>query len=256
MTDGRKKTEAKSRTNDEHEEGAMEMGLEEATWTDVRDSPPEVVVLPVGSTEQHGPHAPLSTDTLVAERVAREAAGKTDSACACLPTVPVGVSEEHRAFDGTLYVSPGTFRKYVSETLRSAPAERAVVVNGHGGNVDALGEVCASLTRETPNFATYWTWWESIDKGDLSMGHAGAVETSVLLYLVPELVGEPVEGAESWGDRLEGAPLAYDTEEFTENGVVGDATNATAQDGERLYEDAVESLVRLVRQVAELDPQD
>jgi creatinine amidohydrolase len=251
VRDGRAETEEKG-TNENQKEGAVGMEIEEATWTEVRDSPPDVVLLPVGSTEQHGPHAPLSTDALVAGTVAREAAGRTDAACACLPTVPVGVSEEHRAFDGTVYVSPETFRAYVSETLRSAPADRAVVVNGHGGNIDALGEACARLTRETPVFATHWTWWEAIDEGDLSMGHAGAVETSVLLHLVPELVGEPVDGAESWGDSLEGAPLAYDTEEFTENGVVGDATDATAQEGERLYEDAVGSLVRLVGHVAEL----
>jgi len=231
------------------------MMLEEATWTELRDSPPDVVLLPVGSTEQHGPHAPLSTDALVAETVAREAAerfdAERDTACACLPTVPVGVSEEHRAFDGTLYVSPETFRAYVSETLRSAPADRAVVVNGHGGNVDSLREVCARLTRDTLTFGTYWTWWEAVDRGDLSMGHAGAVETSVLLHLVPELVGEPVDGAESWGEYVEGAPFAYDTEEFTENGVVGDATEATPEEGKRLYEEAVESLVRLIGQVAD-----
>jgi len=226
--------------------------LGSSSWTDVSDAPPEVVLLPVGSTEQHGPHAPLSTDALVAEEVAREAA-ETASDAAVLPTVPVGVSEEHRGFDGTLYVSPSTFRAYVSETLRSAPADRAVVVNGHGGNIDALGEACARLTRDGDLFATYWTWWEALDLDavDLSMGHAGAVETSVLLHLAPKLVGEPVEGEPSWGEYAESAPLAYDSDEFTENGVVGDATEATAEKGKRLYEQAVESLVRLVEGVAE-----
>lgn len=228
------------------------MKLEKATWTEVRDSPPEVALLPVGSTEQHGPHAPLSTDALVAESVAREAAERADEACALLPTLPVGVSEEHRAFDGTLHVSPGTFRAYVKETLLSAPADRAVVVNGHGGNIDSLEEVCASLTRDSQTFATHWTWWETVDKDGMDMGHAGAVETSVLLHLAPELVGEPVEGAESWGEYFESAPLTYDTDEFTENGVVGDARKATAEEGGRLYSEAVESLVRLVRRVGDI----
>ncbi|MDZ7687945.1 MAG: creatininase family protein [Halobacteriales archaeon] len=227
------------------------MNLEEMNWTEVRDSPPDVVLLPVGSTEQHGPHAPLSTDALIAENVAHETAEKTD-ACLCLPTVPVGVSEEHRGFDGTLYVSPSTFRAYVAETLRSAPADHAVVVNGHGGNIDALHETCARLTREDgAPFATYWTWWEAVEKDALEMGHAGAVETSVLLHLAPELVGEAVEGADSWGEYAEGAPLTYDSDDFTENGVVGDATEASEEEGARLYEEAVESLVRLVETVAE-----
>ena len=228
------------------------MNLDESSWTDVRDAAPDVAVLPVGSTEQHGPHAPVSTDVLVAERVARDAGDRLDDAVV-LPSVPVGVSREHAAFDGTLYVSPSTFRSYVAETARSAPAERVVVVNGHGGNVDALQEVCARLTRDdTAPFATHWTWWRAVDLGEPSMGHAGRVETSVLLHLAPELVNEDsaAEGAESWGDYAETAPLAYDSDEFTDDGVVGDPTEATADEGRRLYEDAVDSLVRLVERVS------
>lgn len=231
------------------------MNIEEAAWTEVRERSPEVALLPVGSTEQHGPHAPLSTDARIVEAVAREADGTTDAKTVCLPTLPVGVSEEHRNFDGTLYVSPSTFRSYVAETLRSAPADSVVVVNGHGGNVDALHETCTRLTRDDDApFATYWTWWEAVDTESVEtgMGHAGAVETSVLLHLAPELVGEPVEGAESWGEYVEGAPVAYDTDDFAENGVVGDATHADAETGKRLYDEAIGSLVRLIEFVADL----
>lgn len=225
------------------------MNLEDSTWEDIRDSPPSVALIPVGSTEQHGPHAPLSTDALIAERVAREVDDDTDEVpTAVLPTVPVGVSEEHRDFDGTLYVSPPTFRSYVSEIARSAPADKVVFVNGHGGNVDALHEVSAHLTRgDEVTLATHWTWWKAVDTGDLDMGHGGAVETSVLLHLAPDAVGEPTEGAESWGEYAETAPLVYDTDEFTENGVVGDATRGSPEEGKRLYEEAVGSLRRLVR---------
>jgi len=231
------------------------MNLEETTWTEVRDADPEVALFPVGSTEQHGPHAPLSTDARIVEAVAREADGRAKTETVCLPTLPVGVSEEHRSFDGTLYASPSTFRSYVAETLRSAPADRAVVVNGHGGNIDALHETCARLTRDDDApFATHWTWWEAAntESVDTGMGHAGAVETSVLLHLAPELVGEPVEGADSWGEYSEGAPLKYNTEEFAENGVVGDATRADAETGKRLYKEAVDSLLRLIDAVADL----
>jgi len=229
------------------------VNLGNSSWTEVRETPPGVALLPVGSTEQHGSHAPLSTDTLVAERVAEEAGNRRQDT-AVLPAVPVGVSEEHRGFDGTLYVSPSTFRSYVAEVLGSAPADRVVVVNGHGGNVDALHELCARLTRdEEAPFATYWTWWRAVDLGEAEMGHAGRVETSVLLHLAPELVDREsaVEGAESWGRYAETAPLAYDSDEFTENGVVGDPTEATADEGERLYNDAVDSLVRLVERLAD-----
>jgi creatinine amidohydrolase len=228
------------------------VNLGESSWTDVRDAPPRVALLPVGSTEQHGPHAPLSTDALVAERIAREA-GERAEGVAVLPSLPVGVSEEHAGFDGTLYVSPSTFRSYVAETALSAPADRVVVVNGHGGNIDALHEVCARLTRDDgAPFATHWTWWRAVDLGDAEMGHAGRVETSVLLHLAPELIEEEAvaDGAESWGEYAETAPLAYDSDEFTEDGVVGDPTEATAEEGERLYDDAVDSLVRLVERIS------
>jgi len=225
--------------------------LGDSTWTEVRDAEPSVCLLPVGSTEQHGPHAPLSTDALVAESVAAEAGDASETETAVLPTVTVGVSEEHRRFDGTLYVSPSTFRAYVHDILSSAPSEAVVVVNGHGGNVDALDEVCSRFTRDSEGFATHWTWWEAVDHADTEMGHAGAVETSVLLYLAPELVGEPVEGVDSWGEYHETAPMAYDTDEFADDGVVGDATEATKGEGERMFSEAVESLCRLIERVGE-----
>jgi len=225
----------------------VELRLGESTWEYARDSDPSVALVPVGSTEQHGPHAPLSTDSLLAESIAEGADERSDPMTSLLPTVPVGISEEHDGFEGTLYVSPPTFRSYVSEVATSAPADTVVFVNGHGGNVDALGEVSERLTRDDEGFfATHWTWWKAVDTGELEMGHAGPVETSVLLHLFPEKVGEPTEGVDSWGEYFETAPLAYDTDDFTENGVVGDTREASAEKGKHLYEDAVSSLVRLV----------
>ncbi|MFB6244257.1 MAG: creatininase family protein, partial [Halobaculum sp.] len=131
------------------------MNLTEVSWTDVRDAEPDVALCPVGSTEQHGPHAPLGTDALNAVAVAEAAddrlAGDEDAPTAVVaPPVHVGVAEEHRAFDGTLWVSPDTFRAYVRETLESLAfhgIDRAVLVNGHGGNVAALAEVARRVSR-------------------------------------------------------------------------------------------------------------
>ncbi|MDY6779567.1 MAG: creatininase family protein [Halobacteria archaeon] len=232
------------------------MILENETWTRVRDSDlsSKVALLPTGSTEQHGPHAPLCTDSLIASEVAGETASRTDAVS--LPPVTVGVSEEHRGFDGTLHVSPDTFRSYVSDILTSLSChgcERAVLVNGHGGNIDALDEVCAETTRSGDMFATTWTWWNAVDDPDFDMGHAGPLETSLVLHLEPELVDDDsVEGgAESWGEYVECSPVSYDTDDFTQNGVVGDPTRASAEKGEELFEDAVSSLSRLVEWVDE-----
>lgn len=224
------------------------MNLEEMAWTELRDSPASVALLPTGSTEQHGPHAPLGTDSLAAESIAQAAAEDTDAAV-CLPTVPVGVSEEHRGFDGTLYVSPDVFRSYVRETLESASRwfDVAVAVNGHGGNVPALQEVCARLTRDGSLHAVEWTWWRALDRDD--MGHAGKLESSMVQHLA-ELRGEPEDGAESWGRYRESSATAYDVDEWTEDGVVGEASEASEELGEELFGSAVESLERLVEELA------
>ncbi|MDY7081418.1 MAG: creatininase family protein, partial [Halobacteria archaeon] len=169
------------------------------------------------------------------------------------PPVNVGVSEEHRGFDGTLYVSPDTFRSYVGDILESASRyfDNAVVVNGHGGNIDALDEVCARLYRDDTIFATEWTWWNALSL-NADMGHAGELETSLVMYLEPDTVDEADEaGVESWGEFVNSAPVAYDTDEFTQNGVVGDPRQATAEKGERIFEDSVANLVELVEWVDE-----
>jgi creatinine amidohydrolase len=99
------------------------MNLDEHTWTDIRDADTDLALLPVGSTEQHGPHAPLGVDMASAEAIAEAAAERyadehgEDPVVA--PAVPVGVAEEHRAFDGSLWVSEDTFRSYVADVCRS-----------------------------------------------------------------------------------------------------------------------------------------
>ena len=228
------------------------MRLAEATWTDVRDSTAGLAVLPVGSTEQHGPHAPLGTDAVHAEDVAAAGAERHGASVVVAPTVPVGVSEEHRAFDGTLWVSPDTLRAYVRETVASLAShglDRVVVVNGHGGNVAALREATARLTRDGTAYAVPFTWFDAVDPADLAgepvaMGHGGPVETALLRHTHPDLVHEDRterardEGAPRWGEWVAGVNLAYDSEEFTASGAVGDPTAGPAAMGEALLDAA------------------
>ncbi|MFB6160374.1 MAG: creatininase family protein [Haloferacaceae archaeon] len=243
------------------------MRLAEATWTDVRDADADLAVLPVGSTEQHGPHAPLGTDAFHAEDVATAGATRYDAPVVVAPTVPVGVSAEHRSFDGTLWVSPDTLRAYVRETVASLAAhglDRVVVVNGHGGNVAALREATAGLTRDGTAYAVPFTWFDAVDPEDLAgepvaMGHGGPVETALLRHTRPDLVREErtaaaaADAADGWGEWVAGVNLAYDTDEFSENGVVGDPDAGDAALGDALHEAAAAALASVLGAVAERD---
>jgi creatinine amidohydrolase len=224
------------------------MQLSEATWPEVRDCDTDLAVLPVGSTEQHGPHAPLGTDALAAERVAEAGVEayreRTSEEVPVAPTIPVGVAAEHRSFDGTLWVSPDTFRAYVRETVASLAHhgfDRVVVVNGHGGNSDALREVTGTISRADAAYAVGFTWFESVDT-EQEMGHGGPVETSLLraiddgLVRADELDAAAAGASEGWGEWVAGVNLAHDSDEFTDSGVVGDPREATADLGERLLD--------------------
>ena len=248
------------------------MRLSEVTWTDVRDADVDVAFLPVGSTEQHGPHAPLGTDTLNAVAVAEAAAdayeessggpGADRGEVAVAPPVPVGVAEEHRAFDGTMWVSPETFRAYVresAESLVSHGIDRVVFVNGHGGNVEALAEVARRLSRDPDHdgYGVAFTWFEAVGDHASDMGHAGPLETALLRATNPDLVREErVEeasagAADRWGEWVSGVNLAHDSDEFTDNGVVGDPREGDAERGAVLLDRASAALAALAEAVAD-----
>lgn len=230
------------------------MHLAEATWADAANAETTLALLPVGSTEQHGPHAPLGTDTLNAEAVARAGESAYDGEVVITPTIPVGVAEEHRDFAGTMWVSPDTFRSYVREAATSLAYHgfnRLVFVNGHGGNVDALAEVAARLSRDETGYAVAFTWFNAVDS-NLPMGHGGARETALLRATNPDLVREDrVEEARAgasdrWGEWVAGVNLAHDAAAFTENGVVGDPGQGSPDDGATMLEQAGNALAEVL----------
>jgi|SRR6056297_1239479 len=260
------------------------MRLSEVTWTDVRDADVDVAFLPVGSTEQHGPHAPLGTDALNAVAVAEagadayetgesvEADDPTDAGqadrdaargeVAVAPPVSVGVAEEHRAFDGTMWVSPETFRAYVreaAESLVSHGIDRVAFVNGHGGNVEALAEVARRFSRDDAHagYGVAFTWFEAVGDHASDMGHAGPLETALLRATNPDLVREgrvdaaSAGAADRWGEWVAGVNLAHDADEFTDNGVVGDPREGDVERGAELLDRASAALAELAGAVVE-----
>lgn len=236
------------------------MDLSRATWRAVADDVPSVGLLPVGSVEQHGPHAPLGTDLLIAEAVARRGADRCDEHVVVTPSVPVGIAAEHRRFAGTLWVTPDTFRAYVREIaagLASHGVGAVVLVNGHGGNTAALEEVAHALTRSATCQTAAFTWFDSLEGPPEPMGHGGALETAALLAIDPSLVDEgqleaaATAASDRWGAWVGGTNLAVDTDEFAPNGVVGDPTAATAELGETVLAEAAEHLAEVASTLAD-----
>lgn len=239
---------------------ATGMDLSSATWTDVDGAATDLALVPVGSTEQHGPHAPLGTDTITAETVAVAGADAYTDEVVVTPPIPVGIAREHRQFPGTLWVSPDTLRSYVRDVVESLAYhgfDRVVLVNGHGGNAAALQEVAGEITRDEDAYVVSFTWFDIIDEPQ--MGHGGPVETAVVRYIDPDLVREDrtdaaaESGSAGWGEWTQTVNLAHDSAEFTDSGVVGDPGETDAEIGERLLGDAAAALADLLETVAVRD---
>ncbi len=236
------------------------MKLADLTTTDAADAlaAAEVAVLPTGSTEQHGPALPLSTDAVSAAAVA---SGLDRDDVVQLPTVPVGVSEHHRQFDGTLWLSEGTYEAVVRETLEAVASHgvrKAVIVNGHGGNRAANERAARRLRTDEVAFVAPWSWFDGVSEAlyddlfDEGGGHADAGESSVMLHLREGLVhedrlAEAEAGApEDWGQEVAGASVGFDTIDFSGTGATGKPTQADADAGRQLIEAGVDALDELV----------
>lgn len=249
------------------------MYIADETWPELRDyfENKSIALVPLGSTEQHGPHLPLATDHIIAEAYAREAAERTGYLCT--PTINIGVSPHHRQFHGTMWVDAPTFRDYVESFTRNLAyhgIDRVIYVNAHGGNVEHLREVGRHLRDEEVLYAVEWMWNDSIpdlidDLFAQNGPHGGPKETAMIQHLRPELVREDrLEDARDGGltsfdeadTRKFGARTFYDAADNTDNGVLGDQTDATAEKGEKMFEEASAQLVRLCEWLDSQDFQD
>jgi mycofactocin system creatininase family protein len=208
-------------------------------WTDV-GSP--ILVVPVGSCEQHGPHLPLATDTVIATALARALADRR-SDCVVAPALTISASGEHQGFAGTLSIGNAAMANVVIELARSAGWARGVVfVNGHGGNAAAMTRATEALDRESRKILV---WWPRVDGGD---PHAGHVETSLMLALAPDAVRLDRAGAgpvPEMAELVRSGVLA-----LSPTGVLGDPTTASPEDGERLLALLVGQLTEAVERWA------
>ena len=209
-------------------------------WPDVAARASKTVLaIPVGSTEQHGPHLPLSTDTEVAVEVARRlAAIRPDVVVA--PAVPYGSSGEHAGFPGTLSIGQDALELLLVELIRSADAfAGTLIVSAHGGTAGPVTRAADRLGREGRRVRVW-----SPPATDPTDTHAGQIETSILLAVRPAGVqaGKAEAGArqplqELWPALRRGGVAAV-----SPNGVLGDPTGASAAAGRRLLGDWVDAL--------------
>jgi mycofactocin system creatininase family protein len=202
------------------------------------DGTSAAVVVPVGSTEQHGPHLPLDTDTRIATAVARSMLDRlSDHSYLLAPAVAYGASGEHESFPGTISIGEEALERLLVEFGRSACrwAPRVLFVNGHGGNVAVLRSATRLLRHEGRDVA----WCScSVAGGD---AHAGHTETSLLLYLSPSdvLVGQTRPGNTAPLAELMPRMRSGGVAAVSEVGILGDPTTANAVDGERLFGEMV-----------------
>lgn len=248
--------------------------MEEMTWPEVRDALEEVrlAILPVGSCEQHGPHLALSTDIAGAEVVARRLAEQVHPLGILAPPLRFGVSIHHMPFAGTITLQPETFQTVlmeVADSLRQHGIRRLLVVNGHGGNQNALGVVSARMRNELGVRMAY-TLWPLVGAaaavagaGEAAkgkrLGHACMVETSMLMHLRPDLVREDALAEGELQPPLYGDAPTLGIEGFvywnevSANGALEGAPEATAELGEKITRASLDGLAAFAREFAELD---
>jgi mycofactocin precursor peptide peptidase len=215
--------------------------LGNSTSRQLRNLAPALMV-PVGSTEQHGPHLPLDTDARIAVAVSRAVAERLAGEWTLAPVVAYGASGEHEGFPGTVSIGTDALRQLLVEFGRSACnwASRVVFVNGHGGNVAALVAAVTLLRAEGRDVA----WCSCTVRG--GDAHAGRTETSVLLHISPEDVwlDAVVPGNAAPLVELMPAMRRGGVAAVSAVGVLGDPTAATAAEGEAVLAEMTESVAR------------
>ncbi|MCB1018933.1 MAG: creatininase family protein [Acidobacteria bacterium] len=243
------------------------------TWPELgeiaRSDDQPVVVLPIGSVEDHGYHMPLDVDNFLISSICEEAAKRADGDILLMPLIPYGFETHHMDFTGTIDIKQEHLLNFVLDITKSVAHHgfrRILIADGHGSNMPILELVARRTILETDALCACFIWpglatkviAEHRESGPSGMAHAGELETSVYLHLDASRVqmdkavkdiGMP-ESEFIWMDLMHGSPVRLMDEwtRFSKSGVYGDATIATAEKGEKFFEGAVDGFVRLVKE--------
>ena len=218
-----------------------------------------VVVLPVAAVEQHGPHMPTGTDTILVTAIAKALEQRRPQQVLLLPTYWLGASSHHLRFGATLDARLGTLiaaLKDICVSLLNDGYQRILLLNGHGGNVDplkvALRELQPGYPRALLAGGSYWSGINDLINSTLEgehrfVGHACEFETSLMMHLQPQLVDTSSLNAagELVTDNIEGMFISRDMRQRTNSGFTGRPDLASAAKGEALFEGIVSKLEKL-----------
>jgi creatinine amidohydrolase len=250
----------------------------EIHWPDfLRDDPARwIAVLPLAATEQHGPHLPIGTDVMIAQAyLARVCELMPEELPATfLPLQRVGISTEHIAYPGTLTLPADlALRNWMAlgESVARAGVRKLVMVTSHGGNSAAMTLVAQEL-RAGHGMLAVTTGWSRLsapeqcfDPEEVRHGiHGGAVETSIMLARYPQHVrhdeiaefrsaGVAMDKDYRWLSAHRPAPFAWQAEDLHPSGAIGDATQASAEKGQRLLDDGARAFCELLAEVDQFD---
>ena len=233
-----------------------------------------IAILPIASTEQHGPHLPIATDVAIANGMLAEFRAQLpdDLTTLVLPTQEIGKANEHIYGPGTLSFGPEILIPAwtaIGSKVAEAGVRKLVIVNSHGGNVDIMSIVAREL-RVRHQMAVVSTQWGRfgnpegmISDHEQKFGiHGGDVETSLMLHFRPDLVRmenaqnfvSKAEWMKEWSRFLQPLPphsLAWIAHDLNENGVVGDASNGTAKKGEAICKHQVAGFIEMLHDLAD-----
>ena len=218
-----------------------------------------VVVLPIGSIEQHGPHCPVDVDLSIPTHIAIEASrGTTDFPLIVGPPLPFGFTHYNQGFPGTITLQLETFVAVVGDICLSIHRNgfrRLILLNGHGGNHHPIRAIAVKIAEHNA-FSIAISHWDLVAQEikewgdrDSGIGHGGEWETSLQLYLRPHLVDRDKQIAESWtpsvDEKFEQFARFPERRRETPYGVMGDPTVASAEKGERYVKLAVKRLIEM-----------
>lgn len=223
----------------------MRAALGSVAWTDLHArSRQPIIALPIGSCEQHGPHLPLDTDTRIAIAIAEGLADAFEPGEVLVaPPLAITASGEHGQFPGTLSIGTEATAHALIELIRSADWSAGIVlVNGHGGNADAVEQAVTTATAEGRRVLP---WWPRVSGAD---AHAGHTETSLMLAIAPRRVRieQATAGRVEPIAELSAALRTEGVRAVSPNGVLGDPAGASATHGRVVLTRMIVDLVAAV----------